>query len=48
MKRHWGDKLVTGVLEDTDGEMPAPRDLRGRILVMVGFTLSIESREASY
>jgi phosphatidylinositol phospholipase C delta len=35
MKRCWGSKLVTGAVEVASGGMPAPRDLMGRIVLMV-------------
>jgi phosphatidylinositol phospholipase C delta len=36
MRRAWGDKLVTEHVRTPDGRPVAPRDLKGRILLMVG------------
>jgi phosphatidylinositol phospholipase C delta len=35
MVQTWGNKLVTSAADNGDGHMPPPRDLKGRILVMV-------------
>ena len=37
MRDSWGSKLVEGKLEDIDDSKIAPRDLKGRILVMASF-----------
>jgi phosphatidylinositol phospholipase C, delta len=50
MKGTWGEKLVDGRIELQDEQTRAhisPKDLKGRILVMVGFVIRCtHSREA--